>query len=76
MDLTFGSLILVGVWLIFPVCSGLMADSRQRSAVRWSIIGLLFGPVGMVVVFLPVLTESDNSPNFRCEQPHLPTSSG
>ena len=41
------------IWLLFAIFSAVIASSKNKSTVGWFLIGLLFGPFGLVVGLLP-----------------------
>lgn len=41
------------IWLLFAVFSAALASSKNRSGLGWFLIGLLFGPFGLLVAFFP-----------------------
>lgn len=41
------------LWLLFAVFSAVIASAKNKSAVGWFLIGLFFGPFGLVVGLLP-----------------------
>ncbi|GAB0149563.1 MULTISPECIES: zinc ribbon domain-containing protein [unclassified Marichromatium] len=46
---------LLMLWVLFPVFSGVIASARGRDVLGWGLVGLLFGPFGLVVGLLPSL---------------------
>ncbi len=55
MDLIFIPIL----WLLFALFSALIASSKNRSAFGWFLIGLFFGPFGLLVAALPAAEASD-----------------
>ncbi len=49
------------IWLLFGVVCAVIANTKGRSAFGWFFIGLLFGPFGLVVIFLPALNKTQFS---------------
>jgi cyanate permease len=43
-------LIVLALWLACAVVGGLIFQSKNRSAATGTIVGLLFGPVGVIVL--------------------------
>ena len=41
------------LWLIFGITSAVIANSKGRSGCGWFALGILFGPFGLIVAFLP-----------------------
>ena len=48
------------IGLLFAIFSAVIASSKKRSAFAWFIIGLLFGPFGLLVALFPKTNESKN----------------
>jgi hypothetical protein len=46
-------LVVVVFWVFFGVVSASIASARGRSGFGWFLLGILFGPFGLVVAFLP-----------------------
>lgn len=42
------------VWLLFAFFSSALARARGRSSIGWGLLGLLFGPFGLLVGLFPV----------------------
>ncbi|WP_366935526.1 recombinase family protein [uncultured Lamprocystis sp.] len=45
------------LWILFSVFSGVIAKSRNQDVLLWALVGLFFGPFGLIVAFLPSETE-------------------
>lgn len=57
--MTFASLLLAGwslaalvSWLLFAVAAGLSASAKGRNVPIWCLIGLLFGPMGLLLILV------------------------
>ena len=50
------------LWILFPCFSAGLASSKGKSAGLWFLLGLLFGPFGLLVAFFPSEKESNFSP--------------
>jgi hypothetical protein len=40
-------------WIVFAILSSILAGQRNRSQLGWFFIGLIFGPFGLLVAFVP-----------------------
>jgi hypothetical protein len=49
----------IALWLLFAVFSAVIASAKNKSAVGWFLIGLFFGPFGLVVGLLPSSAEQE-----------------
>lgn len=52
---------MVLIWLLFAIFSAVIASNKGRSGVGWFLIGLLFGPFGLIVGFLSPLNNNNSS---------------
>jgi hypothetical protein len=50
----------VGIWLLFGIFSSAIASSRGKSGTAWFIIGILSGPLGLLVALSPKSPTSNN----------------
>jgi hypothetical protein len=41
------------LWLLFAIFSMAIASAKNRSGIGWFLVGLLFGPFGLLVAFFP-----------------------
>lgn len=48
---------LIILWLLFAAFSSVIAGSKNRSSMVWFVIGLFFGPFGLLVAALPKIDE-------------------
>ncbi|MCD4814621.1 hypothetical protein K8S19_13135 [bacterium] len=46
--------IIFGIWVLSAVINVALADIRKRSMLVWGIIGLVFGPVSVLVMWMVV----------------------
>lgn len=44
---------LVFIWLLFGIFSALLASYKNRNAIGWFFVGLIFGPFGLLVAAFP-----------------------
>lgn len=44
-------LLLVGVWLLFGIAALVVANSRGLKGPSWFLLGLLLGPLGLLLAF-------------------------
>lgn len=51
------------VLLLFAIFSAVLASSKGRSGIGWFFVGLLFGPFGLLVGFMPPLSTSVKNSN-------------
>ncbi|OGS22994.1 MAG: hypothetical protein A2252_06260 [Elusimicrobia bacterium RIFOXYA2_FULL_39_19] len=49
----------VVLWFIFGFVASSIASSKGRSGCGWFILGVLLGPFGLVVAFLPAIEKED-----------------
>ena len=47
------------LWLVFAVFAMIGAGQKNRSGVGWFLVGLLFGPFGLLVYLMPRATVPD-----------------
>jgi hypothetical protein len=63
---------LVLLWILFAVFSGVIANAKKREVFLWVLVGLFFGPFGLIVGFLPPkeddLRKASNQQNTRCKK--------
>jgi len=52
-------ILIFGIWAISAVVNVGMADWRGRNPVLWGIIGLIFGPFGVLVLLLRLRKKTD-----------------
>lgn len=52
--------------LLFAIACGVIAKGKNRDVVGWGILGLLLGPFGLIVGFLPTLPDPDSRPCPHC----------
>lgn len=64
------------LWVLFAVFSGVIADSKRRNVIAWALIGLFFGPFGLIVGLLPSQGEGASNPQLgtltackKCKEP-------
>jgi hypothetical protein len=50
---------IVLLWLLFAIFSGALASSKNRTFIGWFLIGLLFGPFGLLVAAFPKLEKNE-----------------
>jgi MFS family permease len=51
------------IWvLLWAVPSALIASHKNRSVLRWLIIGSIFGPFGLIVIAFPMITKPGEKP--------------
>ncbi|MDX9742807.1 MAG: SHOCT domain-containing protein [Arcobacteraceae bacterium] len=43
---------IVILWILFGIFSSIIASNKNRNALGWFFVGLLFGPFGLLVAFL------------------------
>ena len=48
---------IVLLWFLFGIFSAVIASGKNRSGFGWFFVGLVFGPFGLVVAFLPANEE-------------------
>ncbi|TVR53843.1 MAG: hypothetical protein EA421_09995 [Gemmatimonadales bacterium] len=72
-------------WSLFGVASMVIASRKGRSGCAWFLVGILFGPFGLLVAFLPstdaevkeeVQSGRDHSEWKKCPSEHLHPRSG
>jgi hypothetical protein len=51
--------------VLFAIFSGVIARSKKRNELGWALIGLLFGPFGLIVGFLPAQEENTSGLGVR-----------
>ena len=54
----------VVIWILFGIVASIIAGVKGRSGCGWFIAGVLLGPFGLIVAFLPA-TEKAGS-NKKC----------
>lgn len=47
--------------ILFGAFSAIIAKSRNRSGLEWFLVGLFFGPFGLIVAALPKVEQSNRS---------------
>ncbi len=53
------------IWLIFGVISALIASNKGRSGCGWFIIGVLLGPLGIILALVISKNEDRTTRNVR-----------
>lgn len=46
------------LWALFAFFSGAIASAKKRSFFGWFLLGLLFGPFGLLVAFFPKIEKT------------------
>jgi len=47
------------LWFVFAIFSAAIASSKNRSGVGWFLVGLFFGPFGLLVAAFPKIDPED-----------------
>ena len=53
------------IWLLFGLAAMVIANAKERSGCGWFLLGLLLGPFGLIVAFLPSLKVDPNVPDHK-----------
>ena len=59
----------VFLWLLFGIASMLIASAKGRSGCAWFVVGIFFGPFGLLVALLPS-TDSQVKQEVQSGAPH------
>ena len=63
-------------WLVCAGFSAALANSKGRSGGQWFLLGLLFGPFGLLVGLMPVVTQPPSEPKPPADTPSETPSDG
>lgn len=58
----------VFLWLLFAIFSAMIANGKGRSGLAWFLVGLLLGPFGLLVAFLPPLNAKEAALSSELDQ--------
>lgn len=58
---------IVLLWFFFALVSAVLASGKNRSATSWFLVGLLFGPFGLIVGFMSALPKADEEIHTKVE---------
>jgi hypothetical protein len=70
MRLSTLTLVLAVVWAASAVLSGLLAGRKARNVRRWTVLGVVLGPLSLLVhAFYPARYRGETMPCPRCGKP-------